>query len=134
MFEDIELVAKIKRKLPILFHLAEMKSSRAGKIGMQVGSLRENIIIALLIYRFGEENVMTEIRITEPEVDVHLFGIPISIKTISNKTFAGVKLIWTVDPIKANEFRDNYVPTCDILFIHITWNESGGVYYVPLDT
>ncbi|RLC67524.1 MAG: type II restriction endonuclease subunit R, partial [Chloroflexi bacterium] len=51
IFEDQKLVQKIKKKLPYLFQLAELESSRAGKIGMEVGSLREKIIVALLIYK-----------------------------------------------------------------------------------
>lgn len=82
IFLDAVLVNKIKTKLPCLFQLAEFESSRAGKIGMEGGSLREKIIIALLISKFGEENVSTEIPITEPEVDVKLFNEPLSIKTI----------------------------------------------------
>ena len=39
MFEDAKLVNRIKNKLPYLFQLAELESSRAGKIGMEVGSL-----------------------------------------------------------------------------------------------
>ena len=60
---------------------------------MEVGSLHERIIIALLIYKFGEANVETEIPITEPEVDVKLFGEPVSIKTITRKRLSGVKLM-----------------------------------------
>ena len=63
IFEDTKLVNRIKNKLPYLFQLAELESSRAGKIGMEVGSLRERIIIALLIYKFGEANVETNIPI-----------------------------------------------------------------------
>jgi len=44
--------------------------SCAGKAGMQIGSAREAIIIALLIYKFGEQNVRTDILITGPEVHV----------------------------------------------------------------
>jgi len=40
IFEDRKLVNRIKNKLPYLFQLAELESSRAGKIGMEVGSLR----------------------------------------------------------------------------------------------
>jgi len=109
IFEDEKLVKRIKNKLPYLFQLAELESSRAGKVGMEVGSLREKIIIALLIYKFGEENVETEISITEPEVDVKLFGKPISIKTITGKSLSGVKLIWTVDAQKAREFRERVI-------------------------
>lgn len=134
IFDDEELVGKIKNRLPYLFQLAELESSRAGKIGMEVGSLRERIITALLIYRFGGENVETEIPITEPEIDVKLFGIPISIKTITGTGFGGVKLIWTVDAKKAEEFRENYHPSYDILLVRINWGSIGGFYYIPLES
>jgi len=132
IFEDRKLVTKIKNKLPYLFQLAELESSRAGRIGMEVGSLRERIIVALLIYKFGKANVETEIPITEPEVDVKLFGEPITIKTITGK-FSGVKLIWTVDAQKAREFRENHYPHCDILLVQINWGSIGGFYYIPLE-
>lgn len=76
IFEERKLTEKIKRRLPYLFQLAELESSKAGKIGMEVGSLREKIIVALLIYKFGEENVEIEIPITEPQVDVRIFHDP----------------------------------------------------------
>ena len=133
IFEDKELKARIQKKLPYLFSLAELESSRAGKIGMQVGSLRENIIIALLIYKFGDENVETGIPITEPEVDLKLFGQPVSVKTITGKGFGGVKLIWTVDAQKAREFHDNYYPRCDTLFVQVNWNSNGAFFYLPLE-
>ena len=38
LFSDITLVNKITTKLPYLFQLAELESSRAGKVGMEVGS------------------------------------------------------------------------------------------------
>jgi hypothetical protein len=93
LFEDKELVEKIKIKLPYLFQLAELECSRAGKVGMEVGSIREKVITALLVYKFGEENVESEIPITETAIDVILFDNPISIKTITGKKPNGVKLI-----------------------------------------
>lgn len=132
IFNDKQLVERIKRRLPYLFQIAELESSRAGKIGMEVGSIRERIIVALLIYKFGEENIETEIPITEPEVDVKLFKEPISIKTITGKNFGGVKLRWTVDAEKAKEFFESYSPQCDILLVQINWNDVGGFYYIPL--
>ncbi len=134
IFEDKELVVKIQKKLPYLFQMAELESSRAGKIGMEVGSLRERIIIALLIYKFGKENVETKIPITEPEIDVKLFDKPISIKTITGKSFGGVKLIWTVDAQKAKEFEKSYIPKCDMILVRINWGNTGGFYYIPLET
>ncbi len=133
IFEDEKLIEKIKRRLPYLFQLAELESSRAGKTGMEVGSLRERIIVALLIYKYGEANVETEIPITEREIDAKLFGEPLSIKTITGKSFGGVKLIWTVDAQKAKEFRKEYYPHCDILLAQINWDNLGGFYYIPLE-
>ena len=133
IFKDEALKAKIQKKLPYLFGIAELESSRAGKIGMQVGSLRENVIIALLIFKFGERNVEIGIPITEPEVDLKLFSQPISIKTITSKGFSGVKLIWTVDTQKASEFRESYYPRCDILLVQVNWDAKGGFYYLPLE-
>lgn len=133
IFEDKKLTDKIQKRLPYLFQLAELESSRAGKTGMEVGSIRERIIVALLIFKFGESNVETEIPISESEVDAKLFGKPLSIKTITGKGFSGVKLIWTVDAQKAKEFLVNYYPYCDILLVQINWNDFGGFYYIPLN-
>jgi hypothetical protein len=132
IFANEEMIKKIQNKLPYMFQIAQIESSRAGKTGMEVGYIRERIIVALLIYKFGEANVETEIPVTEPEVDVKLFGEPISIKTITGKSLGGVKLIWTVDAQKAKEFQTNYYPGCDILLVHINWNDTGGFYYIPL--
>ena len=132
LFEDKKVVEKIKEKLPYLFQLAELESSRAGKIGMEVGSVRERIIVALLIYKFGEENVESEIPITKPEVDVRLFDTNISVKTTTGN-LDGVKLIWTVDALKAKEFRENYTPHYDLLIVQINWNKTGSFYYIPTD-
>ena len=132
LFEDEEIVRKIKTRLPYLFQLAGLESSRAGKLGMQVGSVRESVLVALLIYKFGKENVETEIPITEPEVDVRVFGEPISIKTITGKGFSGVKISWTVDTPKAREFQESYEPTCGILFAQINWDDDGWLYYIPI--
>ena len=130
LFEDKTLNQRIKKKLPQLFQLAELESSRAGKVGMEVGSVREKIIVSLLIYKFGEENVVTEIPITESEVDVILFNNPISIKTITGKNPSGIKLIWTVDAQKSIEFSQNYSPHCDMILVQINWENGGGFYYI----
>ena len=132
LFSDDKLVDKIKQKLPQLFHLAELESSRAGKIGMEVGTIRERIVAALLIYKFGDQNVKTDIPITEAETDVLLYNKPISVKTITGKNFGGVKLIWTVDAQKAIEFSKNYSPSCDLILVQINWDNNGGLYYIPL--
>jgi hypothetical protein len=131
LFRDDKIVRKIQLNLPYLFQIAELESSRAGKTGMEVGSVREKILIALLIYYFGKENVETKLPITEPEMDCKLFGVPVSIKTITG--LGGVKIIWTVDAQKAKEFREAYTPKCDILLALIRWEGRGGLYYIPLE-
>ncbi len=133
LFADEKLVIKIQKRLPELFQIAELESSRAGKIGMEVGTIRERIITALLIHKFGDENVKSDIPTTETEVDVLLYGKPISIKTITGKNFAGIKLIWTVDAQKAIIFSQNYKPTCDLIVVQINWDNGGGFYYIPLE-
>lgn len=134
IFDDKKLIKKIKEKLPYLFQLAEIDNSRDGKLGMEVGSARERIIIALLIYKFGEENIKTNIPIIEKEIDVIVFDEPISIKTVTNKKVIGVKLIWTVDAQKALEFIKNYSPECDILLAHINWGGKGGMYLLSKES
>ena len=134
IFDNKKLVKKIKEKLPYLFQLAEIDNSRDGKLGMEVGSARERIVIALLIYKFGEKDVKTDIPITEKETDVIVFDEHVSIKTLTNKKVVGVKLIWTVDAQKALEFIKNYSPECDMLLVHINWGGKGGMYLVSKES
>lgn len=131
LFDDLSIVKKIQEKLSTLFQLAEIYNQRDGKLGMEIGSARERIIIALLIYQFGEENVITNIPIAENETDVIVFKESISIKTVTNKKIVGVKLIWTVDAQKALEFINTYKAECDMLFVHINCNGDGGIYLIP---
>jgi hypothetical protein len=131
LFLDEKLVIKIKNKLPYLFQLAELDNSRDGKLGMEIGSARERIIIALFIYKFGNENVKTDIGITQAETDVIVFNKPVSIKTITGKKAKGIKLIWTVDLKKVLEFSLMYKPTCDIILVQIAWGSLGHLYLFP---
>jgi hypothetical protein len=100
---------------------------------MEVGPARERILVAMFIYKFGKESVETDIPITESEVDVRVHGMPISIKTLTSKGFAGVKLVWTVDAENALQFRKRYEPTCDMLFVQISWGHRGAFHYIPLE-
>lgn len=141
LFDDEVIKETIRNKLPKLFRIAELESSRAGKIGMEVGSMREKILVALLIYKFGERNVETEIPITEAEVDVKLFNQTISIKTITGD--GRVKLVWTVDRMSVLRFVETYEPHCDMLLAQIKWDLSnekltkgihpGGLFLIPTD-
>ena len=131
IFSDPKIFKLIQNKLPMLFQIANLESSRDKKIGMEVGTLRERIIIAFLIHVFGRKNVLVDTPITAPEIDVKLFNNPISIKTVTGA--GGVKLIWTVDATKANEFLSKYRPSCDIMLTQIFWGKRmGGLFYIPL--
>ena len=127
LFDDNLIVRRVKNKLPQLFQLAELESSRNGKIGMEIGSVRERILIALLMFKFGIDIVDPEIPITKPEIDVIVDNCPLSIKTTTapKGKWASVKLIWTVDSQKSLEFKNSYVPSCDMLIAKIQWGGIG---------
>lgn len=136
-FNDDSFKQLVREKLPYLYQIAEIECSRDGKIGMEVGSTREKILIALLIEYFGKSRVLTSIPITEPETDVIVDDILISIKTITGK--GGVKVSWTVDAPSAMDFVKSYSPHCGILFTRINWdmkrsNEPSGLFWIPLET
>ncbi|MDW7975709.1 MAG: ThaI family type II restriction endonuclease [Leptospiraceae bacterium] len=128
------LIQKIQKKLPYLFKIAEIEVSKGGRVGMEVGTLREKMIIALLMYKFGIERVQ-EVPITQHETDVIIVGHqnPISIKTKTNTSFRSVKLIWTVDWSKVEYFYENYEPKTDIILITIKWCSEGMFCYIPKD-
>jgi hypothetical protein len=140
MFGDEKIVEKIKRKLPYMFFIAEIEMSKSGKVGMEVGTLREQIIIALLIYKFGYENVKPN-PITTEDFDLKLYGKPVSIKTIKKSlpkrigkfSGSGIKLIWTVDWEKVENFCRKYEPKSEMLLVEVSWGKEGGFYYIPLE-
>ena len=130
LFDDNLIVRRVKNKLPHLFQLAELESSRNGKIGMEIGSVRERILIALLMYKFGIDIVNSDIPITAPEVDVIVNDNPLSIKTMTTNSerWSSIKLIWTVDAKKALEFKNTYMPSCDMLVAKFRWNGEGKLF------
>jgi hypothetical protein len=134
LFEDQNIISKIKNKLPYLFQLAEQENSRNGKLGMEIGSARERILIALLMFKYGKDAVDTDLPITFKEVDVIVSELPISIKTITASTLNGVKLIWTVDAKKAIEFANDYKPECGMLLTQINWGSTGYLYYFTTES
>lgn len=135
IFTHEKSIKKIQEKLPILFHIAEEESKRDGKIGMEVGVLRERVIVSMFIHFLGEKQVCVDVPTTASELDVYAASVPISIKTItvSNKgSFSGVKASWTVDKFKARQFVQEYKPSCGLILTQINWSGEGGLYYVPL--
>lgn len=132
LFTDKDTIKKIQDKLPKLFRIAEIESSRAGKIGMEVGFLRERVVVGLLIHKFSEENIDTDIPATEPEVDVKICGKDVSIKTITEN--GGVKAVWTVDAKSSENFIKNYKPKCDIILVQTWWGKNRESFFlIPLE-
>jgi hypothetical protein len=135
LLDDPVLMEQVKSKLPALFLIANKECSKNNKLGMEVGTTREKIIIALLIHLFGSTNAIPN-NITEQELDVTFFGERFSIKTFSTKTsstVAEVKVSWTADTQSASNFYNNYSPSCHMLLVHICWGYTGAIYYIPLD-
>lgn len=97
---------------------------------METGTLREQILIALFIHKFGRENIKLG-GITE-EHDVEVFGYPISIKTA--KSSSGVpplKVWWGSDNAKAAEFKSRYHPSSILMIAVIKWGRFGELALVP---
>ncbi|MCS7224267.1 MAG: ThaI family type II restriction endonuclease [Armatimonadetes bacterium] len=133
LFSDRALITKIQEKLPLFFLEAELETRRGKQTGMEVGRVREQILASLLIYQFGRERVNVQLRATEPEADLLLDGRPLSIKTVraSGKTAPPVKVVWTVDWDKVDQFVRNFQPSADLLLAIIRWGSIGGLYGIP---
>lgn len=122
---------RIIRVLPTLFNIAELENRRGNGLGMEVGTARERILVALLMYVYGSDNV-TFPPTNSPEMDVLVNQHPVSIKTKTGKSLSGIKLVWTVDWSKIIVFQDSYRPSSDILYVNINWGDSGGFHLIPL--
>ena len=132
IFIDSKIIKKIKKKLPYLFTVAEAEASRGGKLGMEIGSVRERVLISLLRVYFGKENISDKISITKKEVDAQVYQQKISIKTKTGISLNGIKATWTVDQDQADIFVKSFRPSMGILFVQIVWNEEkGGFFFIP---
>lgn len=122
---------QIIRILPTLFNRVDKENRRGNKLNMGVGFARERILVALLMYIYGTDSVRFPSKIS-PEMDVKVNGHPVSIKTKTGPGNAGVKLVWTSDRIKINEFYSSYMPSSELLYVNIIWGSIGRFYLIPL--
>ena len=113
-----------------MFNIAEMENKRGKKLGMEVGTTRERILVALCMYAYGSNSVEFP-PTTSPELDVIVCGQNLSIKTKSGKGCSGVKLLWASDWIRMNRFVEDFKPNSDLLYVNIVWNSNGGVFLIP---
>ena len=123
---------KIKKNLPVLFNLVELENRRGQKLGMEVGTARERVLIALFMYIF-ENDAVEFPPSTSHEVDVYVKKVPISIKTKTGTGSAGIKLKWTTDWIKVKEFVANYKPSSNLLVVQIKWGAKGKFCWISLE-
>ena len=130
--EDLKNI--IQEKTPIVFEYATRIASRGGKISPEVGVHRERAVIALLKKYFGEENVDDDPG-QKPELDVRLFGLQISIKTITGD-LGGIKASWSGDENTTDGFIETYAPSCDIILVQIpdfkAGRHDGFFFLIPL--
>lgn len=124
--------SKIQKNLPVLLNMVELENKRGNKLGMEVGSARERVIIALFMYIYGNRSVALP-PTTDFEHDAIVNGCPVSIKTKSSKSLGGVKLSWTVDWDKVDKFVSTYSPGSDLLYVNILWGSKGGFFLIPKD-
>ena len=135
IFTSAEFQDLIKSKLPKLFEIAEVESTRGGKIGMEVGILRERVLTSFFISKVGEDNVDSDSSATENSKDVQVNGDDISIKTFTGSGYSGVKIFWTSDTESAKRVMDTYTPKFDLIVANINWGSNkGGLYYVDKQT
>ena len=111
--------------------MVELENRRGDKLGMEVGTARERVLIALFMYVYGSRSVEFPPS-TSPELDVLVNRQPLSIKTKSSRGLAGIKLVWTVDRNKIDEFLESYVPASHLLYVNIIWGETGRLFLIPM--
>ncbi len=123
---------KIIKVLPTLFNMVELENMRGERLGMEVGTARERVIVALFMLAYSRDKVEFPPS-TMHEIDVIVKGLPVSIKTKTNKKpsdYGGVKLVWTTDWDKVNEFVETFIPSAYMLFVNIVWGGEGGFFLI----
>lgn len=135
MFEELftpPYSDKIVRGLPILFDVVEKESRHGRNIGMEVGAARKQIIIGLLMCVYGRRAVSFPAKESH-EKAISVNGEPLSIRTKmvkSDESYDDVKLTWTTDWKKVDEFLSSFVPQSHLLFINVHWEGVGGFFLI----
>lgn len=115
---------KYVKGLITLYQSSQMECSRSCGLTPEVGSSRERDIIASFVSNL-ELNVDYNIT-NDKEEDVIVNDLKLSIKHSSNKSKSqsGIKIIWTVDSEKRNEFLKNFTFKCDIIIVYVRFSET----------
>lgn len=115
---------KYVKGLITLYQSSQMECSRSSGLTPEVGSSRERDLISSFVSNL-ELSVNYNIT-NDKEEDVLVNDLKVSIKHSSNKSKSqsGIKIIWTVDSEKRNEFLKNFTFNCDIIIIYVRFSET----------
>lgn len=107
-----------------LYQSSQTECSRSSGLTPEVGSSRERDLIASLA-----SNPMLDVKYdisNEREEDVVIDNNNISIKHSSNKnnSQSGIKIIWTVDIDKRNDFLKHFVFNCDLIIVYVRFDKT----------
>lgn len=135
VFDDPIFQEKVCAELLDIVLQADLNASKYGSSGLLKGSIRKKHLIDFLIESFGYDNV--EIVEHLPDVDLTLFKVPIKIRTITGKS--GVKIKWTTDKEKVEDYFMDFKPTCGMILVRKRkyLDERPypcGLFYIPLVT
>ena len=114
---------KYVKGLITLYQSSQMECSRSSGLTPEVGSSRERDLISSFVSNL-ELNVNYNIA-NDKEEDVIINELKMSIKHSSNKSTSqsGIKIIWTVDSEKRNEFLKNFTFNCNIIIVYVRFSE-----------
>ena len=106
-----------------LYQSSQTECSRSTGLTPEVGSSRERDLIASF-YSNPLLNVNFDIS-NDKEEDVTINNNNISIKHSSNKNISksGIKIIWTVDNEKQNEFLKHFTFKCDLIIVFVRFDK-----------
>lgn len=121
-------IGNIERKLPLAFETVGQQAS-----GPEVGVLREAVLIGMFMAFFGDEQVTPNENAVEADIDCYVGNFPLSIKTITGTGMGGIRIKWTSETEKAEEFIFAFAPQCDLLVVRIVWGRTGRISYIPME-
>ena len=107
-----------------LYQSSQTECSRSSGLTPEVGSSRERDLVASLA-----SNPLLDVKYdisNEREEDVIVDNNNISIKHSSNKnnSQSGIKIIWTVDIDKRNDFLKHFVFNCDLIIVYVRFDKT----------
>ena len=128
LLNDENKVEHFVQNLPIAFEMASNEMPGNPAIGM----IREHIIIGYFISEFGIDKVSVPTQGNERGFDVFVCDEKLSIKTVTNDGHGSVKVLWTVDQLRADQEIRAYQPEYDLFLVTIHWGHTrDSIFYIP---